>query len=115
MKKYASYADMYNERISSLVLSEFNFEDLTDEDKELLEIGDEEDIIDSIVPTFYYYACEIANAPTPFILVNGVDPEGEIWPAQVNNIYDTLDEAKEALKKDLGFDNIRRGIIKNII
>ena len=119
--RYIAYADYYKDNIMSLVLAEFDENVLDSEDKETLEEFQdtgleelEEEILDSVRPSFYYYALDKNDLKRLFVLVNRKDPENETWPVQVNNIYISLDKAKLALKKDLRSSNIEQGMIKGL-
>lgn len=120
-KRFISYVDMYKNKITSLVLAEFDVDILDDEDRETLdewENGESsevaEEILDSLKPYYYYYAVDF-NEAEPFIIVSGEDPSGERWPVQCNNIYKKFHKAEQVLKSGLVDNNINRGIIRNIL
>lgn len=119
-RRFVAYVDTHKNKITSLVLAEFDADELSQDDKEMLEdweSGDftyDEEILDSIKPYHYYYAIDF-NDTSPFILIDGKDPSNETWPAQCDNIYKKLHKAELALKMQLVNNNINRGIIKKIL
>lgn len=120
-KRFIGYVDLHKDKITSLVLAEFDADTLSEDDKEMFSEWEEgeasnvaEEILDSIKPYYYYYAVDFIDT-TPFILVDGKDPDNETWPAQCNNIYKKLHKARLAITSGLNNNSIERGIIKKIL
>lgn len=126
MKMYIGYMDFTTRgsragSIETALLADFNFDKLSDEDKETVNDyfetqEDGEAFIDSMTPHKIYIGVDFVNEPDGEFYVNKILDDN--WPVYVKNIYKTYDEAKKAFVKEArsnSDDNPERAVIRTIL
>lgn len=125
-KMYIGYMDFSNRDsrknvIETALLADFDFDKLSDEDKETVNdyFDGQEDgqaFIDSMAPHKIYIGIDFINDPNGEFYVNKILDEN--WPVYVENIYKTYDEAKKAFVGEVRNshnDNPERAVMRAIL
>lgn len=121
-KRYMAYVDIGERgsrkgKLQSMALAEFDASKLPDD--ELTALRDHEEgesvefFLDNIRPYYYHYAVDFNDASLPgVIIINGKDPDGEVWPANTTDTFKNIEDAKTRILSHLRSDTIERGLIK---
>lgn len=100
-----SYIDRSNNKIYSMIIAEFDAEKLSSGDSRELRNyfnrGEGSHLLESIVPTYIYLAIDFNDNPA-YIDANNEYKDDINWPALVDNIYRTPEDAKKAFIKSSG-------------